>query len=276
MPEATVETKQARLRDRIASFGSLLVAYSGGVDSSLVAAVGHQVLGDRMLAVTADSASLAREELIAATAQAAARGWRHRVIATAETSDPRYLANDARRCFFCKDELYTCLQAIAKAEGFSAIANGANVDDLGDYRPGMDAARKFAITSPLVDAGMTKADIRSLARGLGLPAWDKPAQPCLSSRVPYGTPVTIEVLKKIEQAESALRAAGFTEARVRHHGDIARLEVPLHLIERFADPAVRDAVLAGVRQAGYRWVTVDLAGLKSGGLNELLPVRATR
>jgi uncharacterized protein len=238
------------------------------VDSTLLAAVAHEELGAKALAITASSPSMAPEELEEAVQLARRLGWRHRVIQTEEMADPRYVANGPRRCFFCKTELYTRLSEIARAEGFAVIATGANLDDLGDYRPGMDAARQHGIHAPLVDAALSKAEIRELSLALGLPTWDKPAQPCLSSRIPYGTPVSLEALEKIGKAEAALRAVGFREIRVRHHGDIARIEVPEHEIARFAEAPTREAALKGVRAAGYRWATLDLAGFKSGGLNE--------
>lgn len=263
--------KHARLRSLIGGYGSLIVAYSGGVDSTFLVAVSHELLGTRSLAVTSRSPSVAPEELEAAIELAKAKGWRHLVVDTDEINDPRYLANDGRRCFFCKTELYTHLDRIAADAGITKVANGANLDDLGDYRPGMEAATNFEVVSPLVDAKMTKQDIRDLSKRMDLPTWDKPAQPCLSSRIPYGTSVSIEALTKIGRSEKGLRELGFPIVRVRHYGDTARIEIPLDDFDRFE--AVRSAAEQVVLTSGYKEMELDLNGFKSGGLNAVLGTR---
>lgn len=267
----SLEEKHAALRSLISGYGTLIVAYSGGVDSTFLAAVSAEVLGSKSLAVTSRSPSIAPEELEAAIELAAARGWRHMVVDTDEMSDPRYLVNDGRRCFFCKTELYTHLDRVAADEGITKVANGANMDDLGDYRPGMVAATNFEVVSPLVEAGMTKQDIRDLSRAMGLPTWDKPAQPCLSSRIPYGTSVSVEALTKIGRSEKGLRELGFPVVRVRHYGDTARIEIPLDDFERFA--AVRIAAERVVLASGYGEMELDPNGFRSGGLNAALGVK---
>ena len=269
------ENADRRVREQIASFGPTIVAYSGGVDSSLVAELVHQVAGvDGCLVAIGVSPSLAQYELESARSLADSRGWRLELVRTSEFDDPRYTANAGDRCFYCKTELYTRLSEIALERGFAAIANGANLDDRGDYRPGMSAAAEFAVRSPLLECGIGKAEVRELAFRYGLPNWDKPAQPCLSSRVPYGTVVSAESLSAISRAELVLRNLGFSECRVRHYASTARVEVPLERMEDLR--LVWDEVCVGIRDAGYESVEVDERGLKSGRLNEVLTHAANR
>ena len=248
--------------------GSVVVAFSGGVDSALVAVAAHQALGKNALAVTAVSPALAARELEGAEELAKQFGFAHRVIRTNEMEREGYTENSPQRCYFCKTELYTHLSALAKAENYGWVANGANTDDQGDYRPGMQAAAEHRARSPLLEAGMNKAAVRAIAQQLEIPVWDKPAQPCLSSRVPYGTPVTIETLSKIEQAEDFLRDLGLREFRARHHDKLCRVEASE------ADMEIafrrRAEIVAGLRKIGYLWVSLDLAALRSGSLNEVL------
>jgi uncharacterized protein len=266
--ELSLDEKNAKLRELVAGYGALIVAYSGGVDSTYLAGVAHEVLGDKALAVTSRSPSVAPEELEAAAELAQDRGWRHLIVDTDEINDPRYLANDGRRCFFCKTELYTHLDQVAGESNISLVANGANTDDLGDYRPGMEAAKNFEVVSPLVEAGMNKQDIRDLSLKMDLPTWDKPAQPCLSSRIPYGTMVSIEALGKIGKAEKGLRDLGFRVVRVRHYGEVGRVEIPLSDFDRFEE--VRSEAETVVLAAGYKQMELEPNGFKSGGLNAAL------
>ncbi len=265
-----LDRKRLALDRELRGYGSVVVAYSGGVDSALVAAAAHGALGGRALAVTADSPSLARDELAGAVETAGRIGIAHRVIRTGEIEREGYRANGPDRCYFCKDTLYADLDRLAEREGYAEVANGANVDDLGDHRPGMSAASRHGVRSPLMEAGLTKADVRAIARDMGLAIWDKPAQACLSSRIPYGTPVTEEALGRIGAAESALRALGLDQLRVRHHGAVARIEVPAARIEELAAPGTRERVCAAVRAAGYAYVALDLDGFRSGSMNEAL------
>jgi uncharacterized protein len=263
-----LEEKDAKLRALIAGYGAVIVAYSGGVDSTFLAGVAHEVLGENALAVTSRSPSVAPEELYSATALAYGRGWRHLIVDTDEMNDPRYLANDGRRCFFCKTELYTHLDKVAANESIGLVANGANTDDLGDYRPGMEAAKNFEVVSPLVEARMNKQDIRDLSKRMDLPTWDKPAQPCLSSRIPYGTMVSVDALRKVGKAEKGLHDLGFSVVRVRHYGEVGRVEIPLEDFVRFE--AVRVEAEAVVVGAGYTSMDLDPEGFRSGGLNAAL------
>ena len=271
--DVSLAEKDVKLRSLIKGYSSLIVAYSGGVDSTFLAGVADEVLGSKSLAVTSRSPSVAPEELEAASELATKRGWRHLIVNTDEMNDPRYLANDGRRCFFCKTELYTHLDKVAGDEGITKVANGANTDDLGDYRPGMEAAKNFEVVSPLVEAGMTKQDIRDLSKQMDLPTWDKPAQPCLSSRIPYGTMVSVEALGMIGNAEKGLRELGFGVVRVRHYGDVGRVEIPLDDFDRFE--MVRAEASAIVLGAGYESMELEPKGFKSGGLNASLGSRVT-
>ena len=260
-----LEQKLGELQALIRACGSALVAYSGGVDSALVMAVAHQELGERALACIGVSPSYPAREMRDAVKLAEQLGVPYRLINTEEYLDADYAANPANRCYFCKSELHDQLKRIAADEGWEVVLDGNNASDLGDYRPGMDAARERGVRSPLIEAGLTKADVRDLARHLGLPVWDKPAMACLSSRVPHGTPITPQLLRQIEAAEDVLVELGFQQFRVRHHGEIARIELPP---EEFAQALAHHTVIvSGVQAAGYRFVTLDLAGFRSGSLN---------
>jgi uncharacterized protein len=255
------------LRKSLDRLGGAVVAFSGGADSALLAFVSHEVLGDRSLAVTAVSPSLPADELDACRALAGAWGMAWATVETHELDNPDYVRNDGDRCFWCKDALLDALAPLAEARG-ATVCLGVNLDDLDDHRPGQRAARERGSVFPLVDAGFTKGRVREVSRALGLPTWDKPAAACLASRLPYGTPVTLGRLAAVEQVEAALRALGFAALRVRHHGEVARIEVPEEdlaaVVERRAE------VVAAALAAGYRWAALDLDGLRSGGFNQLL------
>jgi TIGR00268 family protein len=264
--------KLAVLEANLLQAGQLMVAYSGGVDSAFLAATAHRVLGSRMLAVLADSASLSRRDMEQAYEFALTQGIPLKVVATEELDNPDYARNDANRCFHCKDELFTTMKALGEKLGYSAIAYGMNADDRGDYRPGQRAAQQHEVLAPIAEAGMTKAEVRILCKAAGFSLWDRPAAPCLSSRVEYGRKVTREVLEQVENAEEAVRQLGFREFRVRHHGDLARVEIARTELPRALTMEMLDAITAALKQAGYQYVTLDAAGFRSGSLNAILPV----
>jgi uncharacterized protein len=260
-----------RLLDELRRLPGAVVAFSGGVDSSVLLAAAHEALGDRVLAVTARSATYTPAEEHAARELAAQLGVRWRVVETDELSDPAFRANPPERCYLCKRELLTRLRAIAAEAGDAAVLEGSNVDDLGDVRPGRRAVQELGVRSPLLEAGLTKAQIRALARRRGLPNWDHPAAACLASRIPYGEPITVERLRRIGAAEQALRARGFVVVRVRDHGALARVEVGADELPRLLDPDLRSAVVADLKAAGYTWVAADLQGYRTGAMNEAGP-----
>ena len=263
--------KLRELETRLAELGSLMVAYSGGVDSAFLAATAHRVLGVQMLAVLADSPSLARRDMEQARAFAHSLSMPLEVVLTEELDRPEYARNDANRCFHCKDELFQTMEALGKKLGFSRIAYGMNSDDTRDFRPGQRAAEQHAVLAPLADAGLTKAEIRELAQAAGYPLWDRPAAPCLSSRVEYGRTVTREVLEQIEKGEESLRQLGFRELRVRHHGELARVEIARNELPGALSMEMLDSITAALKQAGFKYVTLDCTGFRSGSMNAILP-----
>ena len=266
--DATLDAKLDRMRAIFAPMRSLIVAFSGGVDSTLVLKVAHDTLGDRMLALTTTSPTMPDEDRDSALAMARLLGARHLVVESNELEIPGYAANPLNRCYLCKHNLFTVCEAKAAEFGIDEIVDGLNLDDLHDYRPGMQAASEKRVRHPLVEAEMSKAEVREVSRSMGLPTWDRPASPCLSSRFPYGTVITPEALAKVAAGEKLLHSMGFAIARVRYHGEVARLELEQSRIAQIFEPALRDTVEREFKKIGFRFVAIDLKGFRSGSLNE--------
>ncbi len=268
------EVKQRALFDNLRSLESVIVAYSGGADSAYLAWAAHEVLGDKAIAITADSASIPESHKRDAEQFAAAHGFRHEYISTNEFDNPDYVKNAPDRCFHCKDELFSQLADESAKRGIAHVIYGVNSDDLGDYRPGQRAAQLHSVKAPLVEAGLTKAEIRELSRQAGLATWDRPASACLSSRIPYGTPVTIQNVKTVERGEEEIRALGFRQFRVRFHGDLVRIEIAPDELARALDPTMAAAFTAIFKPLGFHYVTLDLEGYRQGSLNAVLGIKA--
>jgi len=266
----TLIAKEERLRDIFRELDSVIVAYSGGVDSSYVAYVANAELGPRAVCITGQSASLPEYQRAEIESVVKKFGFQHEIIRTEELENPGYRANNPDRCFFCKDELYTKLESVARTRGIKSIVDGSTVDDLGDYRPGRRAASQHAVRSPLIEAGLSKSDVRELSRRVSLPTWDKPASPCLSSRIAYGTTVTIERLSKVDRGEAILREFGFREFRVRHHDQLVRIEIAPVEMDRVLRKDLIDELARRFRELGFKYVTLDLEGFRSGSMNEVL------
>ena len=272
----SVIAKEERLRELFRTLESVIVAYSGGVDSSYVAYVANAELGARAVCITGQSASLPTHQNAEIDSVVKSFGFNHEIINTDELELPGYRANNGDRCYFCKDELYGKLEAVARSRGIDHIVDGSTVDDLDDYRPGRQAAKQHAVRSPLIEVGMNKNEVRELSRRAMLPTWDKPASPCLSSRIAYGTTVTIERLQKVDRGEEILREFGFREFRVRHHDTLVRLEISPSEMDRVLQKDVVDQLAARFRELGFKYVTLDLHGFRSGSMNEALPVNINR
>ena len=270
---ARLREKEERLFAILSGMGRMIVAYSGGADSAYLAWAAHRMVGDGALAITADSASIPESHKRDAEAFAAQFGIAHEYIETREFENPDYTRNNPDRCFHCKDELFTRLEQVGRERGFEHIIYGVNVDDLGDYRPGQNAAAQHRVSAPLADAGMSKADIRELSRVAGLPTWDRPASACLSSRIPYGTPVTVETVKTVEAGEEQIKALGFRQFRVRFHGEVVRIEIAREELEKALSVEMATRFTEIFKPLGFKYVTLDLEGYRQGSLNEVLNLK---
>lgn len=273
MANDTLEAKREQLLKLLRDMNRTAIAFSGGIDSTVVAQAAFFALGEQAVAVTADSPSVPRAEVAEARELAKRIGIRHLLVKTDEFADPDYVRNDGTRCYHCKDELYSRIETLLPELGVETICSGANLDDQGDYRPGLMAAAEHQVRHPLQEAGFRKSDVRALAQEWGLPTWDKPASPCLSSRLAPGVQVTTERTARIEQAEAFLKRQGLRDVRVRlHEGELARIEFPAEEVARFAQPEIREKIVAELKRLGFRYVTLDMQGFRSGSLNELVPL----